>query len=202
MGWDRVRALDRERRCARQLTVTAHRGEVWLVDFGEPVGREQSGRRPAVVVSADPLNESRAGVVIVIPTTTTPRGLPSHVEIDPTSSGLDEVSYMKCEDVKSIAEQRLIARLGRVSDAALFEVARVLRFLLNIWRRDRFDDQARAAAFAIVVETSPTIFGMDSSGSSSFRAKRRGFMSTSSLQMARPSSGSSPRSSLLVAIAW
>jgi mRNA interferase MazF len=112
--------------------VTAHRGEVWLVDFGEPVGREQSGRRPAVVVSADPLNESRAGVVIVIPTTTTPRGLPSHVEIDPTSSGLDEVSYMKCEDVKSIAEQRLIARLGRVSDAALFEVARVLRFLLNI----------------------------------------------------------------------
>jgi mRNA interferase MazF len=112
--------------------VTAQRGEVWLVDFGEPVGREQSGRRPAVVVSADPLNESRAGVVIVVATTTTPRGLPSHVEIDPISSGLDEVSYAKCEDVKSISEQRLIARLGRVSDAALFEVARVLRFLLNI----------------------------------------------------------------------
>ena len=91
--------------------MSAHRGEVWLVDFGEPVGREQSGRRPAVVVSADPLNESRAGVLIVIPTTTTPRGLPSHVEIDPVSSGLDEVSYAKCEDVKSISEQRLIARL-------------------------------------------------------------------------------------------
>ncbi len=112
--------------------MSAHRGEVWLVDFGEPVGREQSGRRPAVVVSADPLNESRAGVLIVIPTTTTPRGLPSHVEIDPVSSGLDEVSYAKCEDVKSISEQRLIARLGAVTDAALFKIARSLRFLLNL----------------------------------------------------------------------
>jgi mRNA interferase MazF len=53
------------------------------VDFGEPVGREQSGRRPAVIMSADALNVSRAGVVIVVPTTTTHRGLPSHVEIEP-----------------------------------------------------------------------------------------------------------------------
>jgi mRNA interferase MazF len=112
--------------------VTAHRGEVWLVDFGEPVGHEQSGRRPAVVVSADPLNESRAGVVIVVPTTTTPRGLPSHVEIDPASSGLDELSYAKCEDVKSISDQRLIAQLGAVSDIVTFEIARVLRLLLDI----------------------------------------------------------------------
>jgi mRNA interferase MazF len=112
--------------------VSAHRGELWLVDFGEPIGREQSGRRPAVVVSADPLNESRAGVVIVVPTTTTPRGLPSHVEIDHASSGLDEVSYAKCEDVKSISEQRLIAQLGGVSDVVIFEIARALRFLLNL----------------------------------------------------------------------
>ena len=105
---------------------------MWLVDFGEPIGREQSGRRPAVVVSADPLNESRAGVVIVVPTTTTRRGLPSHVEIDPASSGLDEVSYAKCEDVKSISEHRLIAQLGGVSDVVMLEIARALRFLLYL----------------------------------------------------------------------
>ena len=112
--------------------MTPRKGEVWLVDFGDPLGREQSGRRPAVVVSADQLNESHAGVVIVIPTTTTYRGLASHIEIEPESSGLDEVSYAKCEDVKSISEQRLIARLGTVDDAVAFGVARVLRFLLDI----------------------------------------------------------------------
>ena len=112
--------------------MTARRGEVWLVDFGDPVGREQSGRRPAVVVSADPLNESRAGVVIVVSTTTTHRGLPSHVEIEPDGSGLDHVSYAKCEDVKSISEQRLVTRLGTVHDAVTFDIGRALRFLLEI----------------------------------------------------------------------
>ena len=112
--------------------MTPRRGEVWLVDFGDPVGREQSGRRPAIVVSADPLNESRAGVVIVVPITTSRRDLPSHVEIEPGSSGLDEVSYAKCEDVKSISEERLIAHLGGATDAVTFDIGRVLRFLLDV----------------------------------------------------------------------
>ena len=112
--------------------MSPRRSEVWLVDFGEPVGREQSGRRPAVVVSSDLLNESRAGVVVVLPITTTYRGLPSHIEIDRGSSGLDEVSYAKCEDVKSISEQRFISRLGTVGDEVMFQAARALRFLLDI----------------------------------------------------------------------
>jgi mRNA interferase MazF len=108
------------------------RGDVWLIDFGDPVGREQAGRRPGVVVSADPLNESRAGVVVVVPMTTTRRGLPSHVEIDAGSSGLDEVSYAKCEDVKSVSQQRLVARLGVVSSEVTFDISRILRLLLDL----------------------------------------------------------------------
>ena len=108
------------------------RGQVWLIDFGEPVGREQSGRRPAVVVSADLLNDSRAGVAIVVPLTTTHRDLPSHIQIDKSRSGLDEVSYAKCEDVKSISEQRLIAQLGAVEEQVMFQIARALRFLLEL----------------------------------------------------------------------
>jgi mRNA interferase MazF len=82
-------------------------------------------------VSADRLNESPAGVVIVVPCTTAHRGLPSHVELDPDAAGLDEVSYAKCEDVKSVSDQRLIARLGVVNDEARFPIARALRFLLD-----------------------------------------------------------------------
>lgn len=112
--------------------MTARRGEIWLVDFGAPIGREQSGRRPAVVVSADRLNEGPAGVIIVVPCTTTRRGLPSHIELDPQTSGLDHLSYAKCEDVKSISEPRLIGRLGVVNDEAQFAIMRTLRFLLEL----------------------------------------------------------------------
>ena len=46
-------------------------------------------------------------------------------------SGLDTVSYAKCEDVKSVSEQRLIGRLGVVAPERLFGIARALRFLLD-----------------------------------------------------------------------
>lgn len=109
----------------------ARRGDIWLVDFGELVGREQLGRWPGVVVSADPLNDSQAGMVIVVPCTTRRRELPSHVELDPKECGLDEVTYAKCEDVKAVAAHRLVARLGAASDESLCAVSRVLRYLLD-----------------------------------------------------------------------
>ncbi len=107
------------------------RGEIWLIDFGVPVGREQAGRRPAVIVSADPLNDSRAGVIIVVPCTTTRRGLSSHVELEPAASGLGHITYAKCEDIKSVSDERLIARIGDAPLDALFDITRSLRFLLE-----------------------------------------------------------------------
>lgn len=109
-----------------------HRGEIWLVDFGEPVGREQAGIRPALVVSTDALNEGPAGVVVVVPLTSARRELPSHVEIEPGESGLDHPSYAKGEDVKSVSERRLIDRIGVVGPEPLFEMGRVLRYLLEL----------------------------------------------------------------------
>ncbi|MDQ3421847.1 MAG: type II toxin-antitoxin system PemK/MazF family toxin, partial [Actinomycetota bacterium] len=57
---------------ARWSRVSAHevsRGEIWLVDFGTPIGHEQGYRRPAMIVSADRMNTSKAGLVIVVPLT-------------------------------------------------------------------------------------------------------------------------------------
>ena len=85
-----------------------------------------------MVVSADALNESAAGVVMVVPCTTSRRDLPSHVEIDPGDSGMEVVSYAKCEDTKSVSERQLIARLGQVGPDVTFQIGRVLRFILEL----------------------------------------------------------------------
>jgi mRNA interferase MazF len=82
-------------------------------------------------MSTDALNEGPAGVILVVPTTSTRRGLPSHIEIEPGESGLQHPSYAKCEDVKSVSERRLIDRLGVVGAESLFEIGRVLRYLLE-----------------------------------------------------------------------
>ena len=112
--------------------MTARSGDIWLVDFGDPVGREQAGVRPAVVVSADALNEGPAGVVMVVPVTSRRRDLPSHVEIDSAESGPDHVSYAKCEDLKSVSEHRLVHRIGTAGLETMLGVRRVLRYLLDL----------------------------------------------------------------------
>jgi mRNA interferase MazF len=113
--------------------VTApRRSEIWLVDFGTPIGHEQGFRRPAVVISADKLNSSRAGLVIVVPVTRTQRGLPSHIELDPTRSGLQATSYAKAEDVKSVSIVRLVHRIGQVPPTAMQRLTTALRLLLDM----------------------------------------------------------------------
>jgi mRNA interferase MazF len=111
----------------------AARGEIWLVDFGEPMGHEQGYRRPAVVVSSNRMNASRAGLVIVVPITSRKRGLPSHVEIDAdNTTGLRDVSYAKVEDIKSVATERLVRRIGHVSPEALLKLERVITLVLEL----------------------------------------------------------------------
>ena len=112
--------------------MTPQRGEVWLTDLGAPVGREQRGRRPAVVVSDDILNHGPAGVVLLVPVTSARREIPWHVELDHPATGLDHVSYAKCEDVTSTSEDRLITRLGAIPGESMFEIERSLRFLLGL----------------------------------------------------------------------
>jgi mRNA-degrading endonuclease toxin of MazEF toxin-antitoxin module len=46
--------------------MAVRRGEVYFVDFNPSMGREQAGRRPAVVISSDSVNQKRL-VVMVVP---------------------------------------------------------------------------------------------------------------------------------------
>lgn len=112
---------------------TAARGDVWRTDFGRPLGRERGFERPAVVVSADRLHQAGAGVAVVVPLSSTRRGSPFHIEVEPSAgSGLMETSYIRCEDVRSVSDRRLVTLLGRVDGVALVQVEAILRRLLGL----------------------------------------------------------------------
>ena len=78
------------------------------------------------------LNAGPGGVVVVVPTTTSRRGLPLHVEVEPGQSGLDETSYAKCEDVKSVAVERMVRRFGTIPPEAVHQIGRTLRYVLEL----------------------------------------------------------------------
>ncbi|MHB1033921.1 MAG: type II toxin-antitoxin system PemK/MazF family toxin [Pirellulales bacterium] len=108
------------------------RGEIWLTGFDPVLGHEQAGKRPALIVSADLFNNSPAGLVIVLPITSQRKGVRSHVAIAAPEGGVKKSSYIKCEDVRSVAKQRLTRRWGAVSDDTMRAVEDRLRILLEL----------------------------------------------------------------------
>lgn len=106
------------------------RGEIWWVDLDPTRGHEQAGRRPGLVLSVDSFNKSPAGLVIIIPVTTKAKGISLHVAITPPEGGVKQLSYAKCEDMRSVSKQRLSARLGKIKPQTLAAVElRITRLL-------------------------------------------------------------------------
>ena len=106
--------------------------ELWLVDFGTPCPGEPASHRPALVIGPPPAFGTGFPSVIVVPLTATYRRLSLHVEVEPTpATGLDRVSFIQCELVRSISRSRLVRRLGAVAPDTSHQVARIIRTLLD-----------------------------------------------------------------------
>lgn len=114
------------------MSVTPSRGEVWDVDFDPTRGHEQAGRRPALIVSDDILNHGPAGLVVVVPLTTKNKNQPLHVVINPPEGGVTKPSFAKCEDIRSVAKERLFSLRGKVSASTMTQVEDRLRVLLSL----------------------------------------------------------------------
>ena len=108
------------------------RGEIWLTDLGRTRGREQAGRRPALVISADVFNQGPAGLVVVAPLTTRHKGIPFQLPIAPPEGGVRTTTYVKCDDIRSVAKERLTRRWGDVAGHTLAAVGDRLRTLLEL----------------------------------------------------------------------
>lgn len=103
-----------------------------MVDLGPTRGHEQAGKRPGLVASVDRFNHGPAGLVVILPLTSKAKGIPFHVELSPPEGGVKDKSYIKCEDVRSVAKERLSERWGVVSRQTMEQVADRLRILLNL----------------------------------------------------------------------
>jgi len=108
------------------------RGEVWLADLNPTRGREQAGRRPVLVVSENLFNQGPAGLVIVLPMTSTIRGVPSHVPVSPPEGGVKNPTAILCDAVRCVSVERLVVRWGAVEARTMTVVDDRLRILLRL----------------------------------------------------------------------
>jgi mRNA interferase MazF len=116
----------------RQLVSKVAPWQVWWLDLGDPVGSEQAGRRPAVIVASELHCRFPIDMTLVVPLTTRSRRLPHHVPVRSAESGLPTDSYARTEDVRAVSTDRLVgdAPLGTLSADEQRELRRWLRRML------------------------------------------------------------------------
>jgi mRNA interferase MazF len=113
------------------------RGEIRWVDLDPVRGVEADKRRPAVIVSNDGANATASrlgrGVLTVVPVTSnTERVHPFQVLLTARSTGLPRDSKAQAEQVRSVAVERIGARVGSLTGAELLALDEALRLHLAL----------------------------------------------------------------------
>jgi len=99
----------------------------------DPVrGREQAGRRPALVVASDLYLEQADTLAIIVPATTNDRGWPNHVLLRGPQVSLPQPTFAMTEQPRTITRERLFEVLGVVDAATMRDVDGWLRDFLAL----------------------------------------------------------------------
>src|SRR5207244_5370720 len=103
------------------LPFSPRRGEIWDVNWSPGRGAEQQGMRPALIIQNDRGNASSTyPLTIVASMSRTERELPLHVRIAPSEeNGLTDLTDVKCEQIMTIENSRLIRRRGVLTSKEL-----------------------------------------------------------------------------------
>ena len=117
------------------------RGRIYFVNLGPTHGREQSGFRPVLVVSADAINRQPLVVTVVVGTDArnVPRDYPTNVRVTAEETGLPMATVFLCFQVRSLDPSRFLDSkthrpnlAGTLPEVRMNEVDNALKRVLQL----------------------------------------------------------------------
>lgn len=109
------------------------RGEIYWVDVHPARGSEQAGRRPALVMQNEVGNRFASTTIVVALTTRLRAPAPPHqVLVRSATSGLPRDSMAKCDQLLTLAQDRLLDRVGVLPAESMREIDAALRYSLGL----------------------------------------------------------------------
>jgi mRNA interferase MazF len=110
------------------------RGDIYWVDPGLCEGKEQSGIRPALVISSDIINYKPLVITVVLGTDgdNVPNNLPSNVRLSPSESGLPSETVFLCFQIRSLDSKRFKNYVKNISDDVMFKIEKAVRYCLGL----------------------------------------------------------------------
>ncbi|MGA2544196.1 MAG: type II toxin-antitoxin system PemK/MazF family toxin [Verrucomicrobiota bacterium] len=110
------------------------RGEVWLLNLDPTVGAELRKTRPAIIVNDDAIGLLPLKVIVPVTDWKDHYAVaPWMVKLDSDSrNGLTKPSAADAFQVRSVARERFVQRIGKISDHHLRQIADALAIVLKI----------------------------------------------------------------------
>jgi len=106
-------------------------GEIWDIYLNPTKGSEQSGRRPAVIISGNLLN-NYLNVVIACPLTTKIKNYNGNLILEPTiSNGLKTISEVLTFHIRSVSKERFDKKIGEISKEDVEKIKSTLNDILR-----------------------------------------------------------------------
>ena len=105
--------------------------EIWLVNLNPIKGSEQAGTRPVLVVSGNLMN-THLNIVICCPLTSKIKNYKGNIVLVPNKrNNLTVPSEVMTFHIRSVAKERFIKKVGKVSDSELKELKQCLNDILR-----------------------------------------------------------------------
>lgn len=101
-----------------------YKGEVYYANLNPVTGSEQGGVRPVVILQNDVGNQFSPTTIIAPMTTRRKSYVPMHVHLK--ERFLYRNSTLLLEQIRTIDKQRLIRKIGRLSDTNMKKIENVL----------------------------------------------------------------------------
>lgn len=109
------------------------RGEIYFAQLNPVVGSEQGGIRPVLVVQNDIGNQySPTTIILAITSQINKAKLPTHVEIDAHTYGLERDSVILAEQIRTIDKSRLKQRIAVLKEESMDKVDQALKISLGL----------------------------------------------------------------------
>jgi mRNA interferase MazF len=124
-------AETRPRRTSREAF--PRRGEIFLTALDPTVGHEIKKTRPALVIQNDITNRfGMTTIVAAITSRVSEPPYPNEVVIEPSTSGLQVVSTVRLDQIRTVDRQRLIRKVGKADDAVMRKIDGAISISLGL----------------------------------------------------------------------
>ncbi len=109
------------------------RGDIYLTALDPALGHEIKKTRPAVVIQNDISNHyGMTTIVAAITSKVSTPPYPNEVIVQPAGTGLEIISTIRLDQIRTVDRQRLIKRIGRVDTLTMTRVDEAIKISLGL----------------------------------------------------------------------